>query len=119
MAKYVDSNDPKVVDLFLLLPKKYFYLLDNKFKLEHWSWSYFKHMYKLRDSDMQFMTRDKFDSNSHKFFNHYYFMTGRDESTIEEINTPKKCPKYNEHKQKFLKNPTNYYITKYKNYYDI
>jgi hypothetical protein len=119
VAKYVNSNDPKVVDLFLLLPKKYFYILDKNFKLEHWSWSYFKHMYKIKETDMQFMTSDKFDSNSHKFFNNYYFMTGRDESTIEEINLNKKCPKYYENKQKFLKNPTNYYINKYKNYYNI
>ena len=117
VEKYIDGNDPKVVDLFLFLPKKYFYILDSKFKLEHWSWSYFKGMYKLNDEDMGFMTNDKFDSNSHKLFNEYYFMIGRNEATLKDTHIDETCPKYNENKQMFTKNPTKFYINKYKNYY--
>jgi hypothetical protein len=118
IKKFINESDPKVNDLFLFLPKKYYFVLDQNFQLEHWSWSYFKGMYKLIDNDMKFMTDKMFDSNTHKSFNDYYFMSGRDESTYNEV-TPESntCPKYSENVNKYIKNPTKYYIDKYKSFY--
>ena len=39
---FTKERDPEVVDLILFIPKKYFYILDNRFKLNHNIWSYYK-----------------------------------------------------------------------------
>ena len=124
-----NHNNPKIVDLFLYIPKKYYYILDNKFNLNHFSWTYLKKQYKLTDNDMDFMTNDSFDSNIYKDFNKYYIMSSRKESPTthnsnkfninkKQIINKKQCPKYNEHKQAFLTKPTYYYLQKYNTFYN-
>ena len=94
----------------------------------HESWSYFKKNYYLTDNDMAFMTKDSFDSNSYKDYNDYYIMSSRKESPTQHNNnkfdinnkyiiSKKNCPRYNEHKQSFLINPTYYYLQKYNKFY--
>ena len=70
---FTDQKDPEVVDLILFVPKKYFYMLDYKFKLNHNAWSYYKKEYKLKNEDMRFMTDLRFDSNSYSLTLHYRF----------------------------------------------
>ena len=122
-------KNPKIVDLIMLIPKKYYYVLDNKFNLNHDSWSYLKKQYKLSDNDLTFMTTEMFDSNSYKELNNYYIMSSRQESKNKhnkikfDINNKitinkKDCPKYNEHKQEFIHNPSIYYLNKYTNFYN-
>jgi len=117
----VMNNDPQVVDLFLFIPKKYFYILDKKFVLNHHSWNYYKRVYNLKDKEMSFMSNDKFDSNSYKEYNKYYLMCSRKESkhTYYSSNTTNKnCPKYDQHKQlSYISEPCNYYIDKNKKFY--
>jgi hypothetical protein len=62
---YTPQRDPEVVDLILFVPKKYFYVLDTKFKLNHNAWSYYKSQYNLTDDEMSFMTDLRFDSNTY------------------------------------------------------
>lgn len=120
-------KDPVVVDLFLFVPKKYFYILDEKFKLSHDSWSYYKKTYKLNDTDLGFMTNDVFDSNSYRDINNYYLMVSRKENlkvhntitanTYEKNQYHKKCDSYKENNEKHLNNPARVYYTKYKKFY--
>ena len=111
-------GDPEVVDLFIYIPKKYYYILDNKFKLEHNSWVYYKKQYNLNNNDMTFMTTLKFDSNSIIDNNPYYVMGSRKENSELHINmNMNTCPKYMEKKQKYIENPTQYYLNKYTNFY--
>ena len=122
------NNEPNIVDLFIMIPKKYFYILDNKFKINHKVWRYYKEQYKLKDSDMKFMTNDSFDSNSYKELNDYYVMGSRKESKAKynrdkfDINNKvnrKNCPKYNQNKQEFTDNPSQYYLNKYIDFYKL
>jgi hypothetical protein len=116
------QGDPEIVDLFIYIPKKYYYMLDNKFKLEHNSWEYYKKTYKLSDNDMEFMTTLKFDSNSIIDNNPYYVMGSRKENTelhITEQDNQKQCLKYIENKQKYIDNPTKYYLNKYNTFYNL
>jgi hypothetical protein len=114
------KGDPEVVDLFVYIPKKYYYILDNKFKLEHNSWEYYKKMYNLNNNDMTFMSTLKFDSNSIIDNNPYYVMGSRKENTeIHKNDNPKTCPKYIEKKQKYIENPTEYYLNKYSTFYIV
>ena len=64
-CKTKEKNNPVIVDLFVYIPKKYYYILDNKFNLNHNSWLFYKKVYKLTDNDLSFMTNDIFDSNSY------------------------------------------------------
>ena len=119
------------IDLFLkpdfFVPKKYFYILDEKFKLSHDSWSYYKKTYKLNDTDLGFMTNDVFDSNSYRDINNYYLMVSRKENlkvhntitanTYEKNRYHKKCDYYKEKNEKHLNNPARVYYTKYKKFY--
>ena len=118
------DNDPVVNDLFILIPKKYFYILDSKFKLHHESWNYLKKQYKLKDSDMTFMSDKMFDANSIIDKNPYYLMSSRKEN--KELHNKDKysinyeskdCPTYS-NKQNYLENPTDYYLNKYKSFYN-
>lgn len=126
--KINNANDPEIVDLFVLIPKKYFYILDKKFEINHNSWTYYKKQYKLKDSDMKFMTNESFDSNSYKELNDYYVMSSRKESThkynTEQLDfknkkNSKKCPRYNPHKQTFINEPSQYYLNKYTQFYNL
>jgi hypothetical protein len=117
-----NAND--IVDLFVLVPKKYFYILDSKFDLNHWSWNYYKKTYHLKDDDMTFMSNKMFDSNSMIDKNPYYVMASRKENTIlhteltsDTKKNVKTCPKYLEHKQKYIENPSQYYLNKYSDFY--
>ena len=112
------NKEPSVVDLFIYIPKKYYYILDNKFKLEHNSWEYYKKTYNLNNNNMEFMTTLKFDSNSIIDNNPYYVMGSRKENTeLHKNNNQTICPKYIEKKQKYIDNPTQYYLNKYNNFY--
>jgi hypothetical protein len=114
------NKEPSIVDLFVYIPKKYYYILDNKFKLEHNSWLYYKKNYNLNDNDMAFMSTLKFDSNSIIDNNPYYVMGSRKENTeIHKNDNQKTCPKYIEKKQKYIDNPTQYYLNKYNNFYIV
>ena len=120
-----NKGSPEVVDLFILVPKKYYYILDTAFNLNHDSWSYLKKEYKLNDDDMAFMSTQMFDSNSYIDKNPYYFMSSRKEnkeSHMEqtfEINKSYKCQSYNEQKQGYLENPSEYYINKHNDFYNV
>jgi len=123
---YVHEN-PEVVDLFLLVPKKYYYILDNKFSLNHNSWSYYKKTYKLSNKDMAFMSEMMFDSNSSIDINPYYLMSSRKENTtlhvdkkfkLGEKSNVNKCSGYKESQQKYLNNPTKHYLNKYSSFYN-
>ena len=116
------NGDPEIVDLFIFIPKKYYYILDKKFNLNHNSWSYYKKIYKLSDKNMGFMSDMMFDSNSLIDFNPYYVMSSRKENTelhIIEQNKQKKCLKYIEQKQSYIDNPTHYYLVKYNKFYNM
>jgi hypothetical protein len=112
-----DKNDPVIVDLFLFIPKKYYYILDNKFNLNHNSWTFYKKNYKLTNEDMKFMTNDIFDSNSFRENNKYYIMSSRKENKNVHNKNLKKCISFNEKNQTFLTNPTYYYLNKYNEFY--
>jgi len=129
---YTDNNDPQVVDLLLFVPKKYFYILDYKFKLNHNAWTYYKKQYKLSNSDMGFMTDIKFDSNTYIDLNPYYIISGRPENKIthtHEKTNPheygfagnkrgKDCEPYKKIKEEYLKNPAEMYYTINANFYN-
>jgi len=116
------KNDPEVIDLFVLIPKKYFYILDKKFKLNHYSWSEYKKIYRLQNADLTFMTDELFESNTYMEPNPYYVMGSRSESkTILNADKKKKkdvkCVPFNKNKTEFIKNPSEYYIKKYNDFY--
>ena len=121
------KGSPEVVDLFILIPKKYYYILDKNFSLNHDSWSYFKKEYKLTDDDMTFMTNHMFDSNSEVDKNPFYLMSSRREN--ENIHTdklfefgikkPQICKGYKEKEQTHLNNPSEYYINKHNDFYNV
>jgi len=126
------TKDPVVVDLILFVPKKYFYILDQNFKLEHDSWSYYKKMYKLSDNDLSFMTNEIFDSNSYRDINNYYLMGSRKENTKKHndikasnysyennLYNNKHCKKYNDYNEKHLSNPSEFYFNKHIDFYTI
>jgi len=128
---YNKDKDPVVVDLILFVPKKYFYILDDNFKLCHESWTYYKEIYKLNDRDMNFMTHTIFDSNSYRDMNNYYLMVSRKENTKKHNNIDpwdynyekniynnKTCTPYKEENEKYLNNPAEMYYKKYINFYD-
>lgn len=121
---FTKEKDPEVVDLILFVPKKYFYVLDNKFKLNHDSWSYYKKQYVLTNDDMSFMSDLKFDSNSYLEYNPYYIISGRPENkmvhsyektnpnlygNIEGNRRGRHCGKYENDKPEYLNNPAEYY----------
>ena len=119
-----NNGQPEVVDLFLYIPNKYFYILDNKFKLNHDALSYLKKKYKLIDDDFNFMTNKIFDSNSFIDLNPYYVMGSRSENKemhtkqlFENKKINKKYCKYDTYYQKYLINPTDFYLNKYKDFY--
>jgi hypothetical protein len=114
LTKY--KNDPVIVDLFVLIPKKYYYILDKNFKLFHNSWTYYKQKYKLSDKDMMFISDEIFDSNSYKEKNPYYLMSSRKENKNPHKEV-KKCKGHSDKDQSYLSDPTNYYIEKYKHFY--
>jgi hypothetical protein len=111
-------NSPEIIDLFIFIPKKYYYILDDNFNLNHNSWSYYKAKYKLDDTDMGFMSEIKFDSNTYIDKNPFYVMGSRKENTELHTNTNSKiCPKYIEKDQKYMDTPTQYYLTKNEDFY--
>jgi hypothetical protein len=129
---FTKERDPEVVDLILFVPKKYFYILDNKFKLNHNVWSYYKKQYNLTDDDMSFMTDLRFDSNTYLDYNPYYIISGRPENKIvhnyEKTNPNiygkignkrgKDCPPYIKNKQdEYLANPAEYHYRINKDFY--
>ena len=118
------NNNPKIVDLFIFVPKKYFHILDKNFKINHESWNDLKKKYKLTDNDMKFMSNKMFDSNSYMDNNPYYFMSSRKENQIShatklfEKNKPvTMCAKYKKSEQTYIENPTEHYIDKYYDFY--
>lgn len=124
-CNYWHKDSPEVVDLFVLVPKKYYYILDSKFSLNHNSWSYLKKQYKLSNKDMTFMSNLMFDSNSSIDKNPYYVMSSRKENT--EIHTDKTsdkpiktkgCSKYSDRAQSYIENPSKYYLNKYDTFYN-
>jgi hypothetical protein len=115
LTKY--KNDPVIVDLFVLIPKKYYFILDKRFQLNHNAWTYYKKQYKLTDDDMTFISDKIFDSNSYREINPYYLMSSRKENKNTHKDPGKKCKGYSEKEQRYLDNPTNYYIEKHKHFY--
>lgn len=131
---FTEEKDPEVVDLILFIPKKYFYILDNKFKLNHNAWSYYKKYYSLKNSDMNFMTNLRFDSNTYLDYNPYYIISGRPENKIihnYEKTDPelygksgnkrgKDCSRYEKiHKDEYLTDPSEYYYNSHKDFYNV
>ena len=118
-CKHTINKDPTIVDLFIYIPKPYYYILDKNFMLEHNSWTYYKKKYNLNDSNMAFMSTLKFDSNTIIDNNPYYVMSSRKENKELHKNTTNNiCPKYIEQNQKYIENPTEYYLNKYSTFYN-
>jgi hypothetical protein len=113
----IEKRNPVIVDLFLYIPKKYYYILDRNFNLNHNSWFYYKIKYKLTDDDLAFMTNKIFDSNSYREYNEYYIMSSRKENKNVHKNN-NKCIPFNKNNNIFLDNPTEHYINKHKNFYN-
>ena len=116
-CKKLRNNSPEIVDLFIYVPKKYYYILDKKFNLNHDSWSYYKKIYKLSDNDMKFMSDIMFDSNTYIDKNPFYVMGNRKENTILHNNNDNLCPKYIEKNQLYLDFPTTFYLNKNEKFY--
>jgi hypothetical protein len=131
---FTKEKDPEVVDLILFVPKKYFYILDYKFKLNHNVWSYYKKQYSLTDNDMSFMTDLRFDSNTYLDYNPYYIISGRPENKVvhnyEKTNPElygkvgnkrgRDCPRYQKKgRDEFLYNPAEYYYNINKDFYSV
>lgn len=131
---FTEEKDPEVVDLILFIPNKYFYILDNKFKLNHNAWSYYKKHYSLSDVDMKFMTDLRFDSNTYLDYNPYYIISGRPENKIihnyEKTNPElygkngnkrgKHCARYEKkEKDEYLTDPSEYYYNSHKDFYTV
>jgi hypothetical protein len=121
---YTKKNNPKIVDLIMYIPKKYYYILDSNFILNHDSWDNLKKKYKLSHNDISFMSNKMFDSNSMIDHNPYYLMSSRKENVNNHTNevfninnSIQKCNIYNELRQKYMSNPTQHYINKYNNFY--
>ena len=120
---YTRNKNPKIVDLILLIPKKYYYVLDEKFKLNHTSIDYLKPTYHLKDSDFSFMSNKMFDSNSMMDHNPYYCMSSRKENKTTHATqlfnneSVKKCKEYIKSEETYIDNPTKYYIDKYNHFY--
>ena len=126
---YEPDKTPIVNDLFLFVPRKHNRILDERFKLNHKAWAFYKTTYQLNNYDMGFMVPGNFDSNSHKDFNPYYFIAGRDEaktmhnSKLFELDETGKEPletcdhPFDEFDQPFLQDPTHYYLMKHKGFY--
>ncbi len=119
------KGNPEANDLFILIPKNYYYILDKYFKLNHDSLSYLKTQYNLQDSDFAFMTNKMFDSNSALDQNPFYLMSSRKENKEEHMNktfetglVTKTCPEYKQKNQTYLENPTQYYLDKYETFYN-
>ena len=120
---FTDKKDPEVVDLILFVPKKHFHILDNKFKLNHNAWTYYKKQYKLTNDDLGFMTDKRFDSNSYLDLNPFYVISGRSENkkehTTEKTNPDDygnkgnkrglDCPLYKGMKESYLEQPAKHY----------
>ena len=121
---FTTEGDPEVVDLILFVPKKYYFILNNKFKLNHDAWSYYKNQYNLSNNDMSFMSDLKFDSNSYLEYNPYYIISGRPENKnvhgYEKTNPEiygkikgnkrgKHCERYENSINDYLQNPAEYY----------
>jgi len=112
----------------LLVPKKYYHILDNNFKLNHESWTYYKMKYKLSNEDMTFMSDLMFDSNSYLDYNPYYIISGRPENKIFHNTNKtdptvygkvvKDCKIHPKIKSEYLHNPAEYYFMNNKNYYE-
>jgi hypothetical protein len=113
------DNELSVVDICLFIPKKYYYILDENFKLWHNSWYIFKNEYGLTDDDMTFMSNIKFDSDTLIDNNPYYTISGKKENTNLHNNNIKnnKCLGYNIKKQEYVLNPSEVYINKYNEFY--
>jgi len=120
---FTDKKDPEVVDLILYVPKKHFHMLDNKFKLNHNAWTYYKKQYNLTNDDLGFMTDKRFDSNSYLDLNPFYVISGRPENKKEhstEKTNPEDygnkgnkrgldCPVYKGMKDSYLEQPARHY----------
>ena len=120
---FTDNRDPEVVDMILYVPKKHFNILDNKFKLNHNSWTYYKNQYNLTNDDLGFMTDKRFDSNSYLDINPFYVISGRpenqkkhtDEKTNEQdygVKGNKRgvdCDNYKRIHESYLENPAKHY----------
>jgi hypothetical protein len=126
------QKDPVVVDLILFVPKKFFYILDSNFKLNHDAWTYYKQMYKVSDNDLGFMTDQIFDSNSYRDLNNFYLMVSRKENlkihnTIvpwdhnyeKNMLNKQNCNSYSEMNESYLNNPAEVYYNKHKSFYNI
>jgi len=120
---YTRNQNPKIVDLIILVPKKYYYILDRKFKLNHNSMDYLKPTYNLKDNDFSFMTDKMFDSNTMMDHNPYYCMSSRKENKTSHTDqlfnneSIKMCNKYIKSRETYMNNPTEHYINKYNNFY--
>jgi hypothetical protein len=131
---YSKNGDPVIVDLFLYIPKKYNYILDNNFYLMHDSWEYYKKTYHLTDNDMGFMTTLMFDANTYKDLNPYYVISGRPENKkihnelkdnsnnygLYEYTQFDTCQKYHIDDvlpEELTQNPCQYYYNKNKDFY--
>jgi hypothetical protein len=120
---FTEKKDPEVVDMILYVPKNHFNILDNKFKLNHKAWTYYKTQYQLTDNDLGFMTDKRFDSNSYLDLNPYYVISGRPEN--QKVHTDEKtnpeeygkkgnkrgldCPSYKKIRESYLEQPAKKY----------
>lgn len=77
----VYNGKPRVNDMMLFIPNKFFDHLDNM-PICHESWYIFYHDLKIDDNDMDVMINTYHDSDSQKDFNPLYYIVNRPENTV-------------------------------------
>lgn len=78
----VQNNDPRVSDVVLFIPKRFFYLFDWHLYLWHDSWINYKCNYGVTNADLNLMIDTYHDSDSFQDWNPLYYMVSREQSTI-------------------------------------
>jgi len=75
------KGKPRVNDMMLFIPNKFFNNLDNM-QICHESWYIFSHDLKINDNDMDVMINTYHDSDSEKDFNPLYYIVNRPENNV-------------------------------------
>ena len=76
----VEKGHPRVSDVMMLFPQKYFYLL-NKINIGHGTWAEFVDRFRLSYDDLGTMLKTYHDSDSAKDYNPIYFIVNRSQCT--------------------------------------
>jgi len=80
------NGDPVVNPEIIFIPKKYFYILNEKFYDVHWTWGNLKKKFNLTNNDMGFMIDSLHNSNTLYDKNPIYYMVSRNENKTTLLN---------------------------------